>query len=101
MRFAAAFSGALLNSLLGVPVPELAAVVTKKIVSPGIRKTEPAPLWSALYHRTMLVSLSELSVVSVGEAPQASEIFLSLYLSLSHADRPHGPLIDWTVICPH
>jgi hypothetical protein len=78
-------SRAISPPLLDVLMPKLAAVVTRKILS--CRKTEPHSSWSTLYNRIVLVSLSELSTVSTDEAPQASEGFLAIYLSLSHANR--------------
>ena len=49
---------------------------------------------STLYNRAILVSLSELSTVSAYEADQASEIFLAIYLSLTHVNGAPGPSID-------
>ena len=74
---------------LDIPVPKLAAIVTKTILSYGKTGTTPA-----LYNLTVLVSLSELSTASADEAPQASELFLAVYLSLSRADRVFGSSID-------
>jgi len=81
------------NLLLDVLVPKLAALVTKKVLFHGAQKTESASSWPILYDRIVLASLSELSTVSVDEAPQASEIFLGVYLSLSHENRSPGSLI--------
>ena len=86
------------NLLLDVPVPKLAAVVTKKVLFHGAQKTEPASSWSILCDRIVLASLSELSTVSVDEAPQASEMFLGVYLSLSHENRSPGSSIERTVL---
>jgi len=80
--------------LLDVPVPNLATNVTKKILSHGTRKTKPASSWSVLYDRAVLASLHELSAVPVDEAPQASEVFLAIYLSLSHENRSSSSLVD-------
>lgn len=85
-------SRAISNPLLDILMPKLAAVVTKKILP--YRKTEPHSSWSTLYNRVVLVSLSELSTVSTDEAPQASEGFLAIYLSLSHANRASGSSIE-------
>ena len=90
-------SGAIPNPLLDDPVPKLATVVTKKIISYGVRKAKSVSLWSALYNRAILVSLLELSIISVDESSQASEIFLAIYLSLSHANRSSGLSIVRTV----
>ena len=86
-------SGTTFNPLLDVSVPRLAAAVTKKLLSRGVQKTESVSPWSTLYNRAVLVSLSELSTVSVDEAPQASEVFLAIYLSLSHANGPSGSFV--------
>lgn len=75
-------SGTILNPLLDVPVPKLAAIITEKILSYGTTE-----LTSTLCDRAILVSLSELATVSVDEAPQASETFLAIYLSLVHENR--------------
>ena len=83
------------NPLLDVLIPKLATTITKKILSCG--KTESA---STLYNRAILVSLSELSTVPADEASQASEIFLAIYLSFTHADRAPGLSIDQAVQCP-
>ena len=89
--------GAVPNILLDVPVPKLTTVVTKKVLFHRARKNESASSWSILYNRAVLASLSELSTASVDEAPQASDIFLGIYLSLSHENRSPGALIDRTV----
>ncbi|KAF9647481.1 hypothetical protein BDM02DRAFT_3187912 [Thelephora ganbajun] len=73
---------------IDVPVPKLAVIVAKKILS--YRKTESALSWLTLYNHAILVSLSELSTVSAGEAPKASEVFLAIYVSLSHGNRAPG-----------
>jgi len=91
-------SGLMSNPLLDNPVPRLAAVVTKKILP--YRKSEPASSWSTLCNRAVLVSLSELSTVSVDEAPQASEGFLAIYLSLIRRNMAPGSLIDRPVRSP-
>jgi len=85
-------SGPTSNPLLDVPVPRLATVVTKKILSFG--KSESASSWSTLHNHAVLMSLSELSTVSADEAPQASDIFLAIYLSHTHANIVPGPSIN-------
>lgn len=77
------------NPPLDIPVPKLAPIVTKKILSYGKTGTT-----QALYNLTLLVSLSELSTASAGEAPRASELFLAVYLSLSRGDRALGSSVD-------
>ena len=91
--------GTKLTLLLDVPVPKLATVITKKVLFHGARKTKSASSWSMLYDRIVLASLSELSTVSVDEAPRASEIFLGIYLSLSHENRSSSSLIDRIIRC--
>lgn len=87
-------AGVKFNRPPDVSVPRLGTIVAKKILSYGIRKIEPVSPWSTLYDRAILVSLSELSIVSVDEAPQASEIFLAIYLSLTRPNRTIGSSIE-------
>lgn len=64
-------------------------MVTKKILTYGNTGTAPT-----LYNLAVLVSLSELSIVSADEASQASELFLAVYLSLSRVNRALGSSAD-------
>jgi hypothetical protein len=84
-----------INPSSDLPIPRLAVVVTKAILS--FEKAEPASSWSTLHNRAALVSLSELSTVSADEAQQASEIFLTIYLSLCHVNKAAGSL-DYSAV---
>lgn len=80
-------SGSNVHPPQDISVPRLGTVVAKIL---AVRKAEPTPSWIALHDRAILLSLSELSTVSVDEALQASDTFILIYLSLSYVNRTSG-----------